>query len=70
MMNKITADHLARAAYVYVRQSSLEQVQHNQESQRRQYGLGDRARGLAWTDVVVVDDDLAISGAGVRRPGF
>jgi DNA invertase Pin-like site-specific DNA recombinase len=69
-MNKITADHLARAAYVYVRQSSLEQVQHNQESQRRQYGLADRARDLGWTDVVVVDDDLAISGAGVRRPGF
>ena len=70
MMNKITADHLARAAYVYVRPSSLEQVQHNQESQRRQYGLADRARDLGWTDVVVVDDDLAISGAGVRRPGF
>lgn len=69
-MNKITADHLARSAYVYVRQSTLEQVQHNQESQRRQYGLADRARDLGWTDVVVVDDDLAISGAGVRRPGF
>jgi DNA invertase Pin-like site-specific DNA recombinase len=69
-MNKITPDHLARAAYVYVRQSSPEQVQHNQESQRRQYGLADRARDLGWSDVVVVDDDLAMSGAGVRRPGF
>ena len=69
-MSRITASHLARAAYVYVRQSSLDQVHHNLESQRRQYGLADRARHLGWTDVVVIDDDLAISGAGVKRPGF
>src|ERR1700751_5610962 len=71
MMSKITPDHLQRAAYVYVRQSSLDQVQHNRESQRRQYGLASRARDLGWIDVVVIDDDLAISGSGVRRrPGF
>jgi len=69
-MTKITADHLARASYVYVRQSSLDQVQRNHESQRRQYGLADRARHLGWNEVVVIDDDLAILGAGVRRPGF
>ena len=69
-MTRITGSHLARAAYVYVRQSSLDQVLHNLESQRRQYGLADRARHLGWTDVVVIDDDLAISGAGVKRPGF
>ena len=62
-MSKITPDHLRRAAYVYVRQSSLDQVQHNRESQRRQYSLASRARDLGWTDVVVIDDDLAISGA-------
>jgi DNA invertase Pin-like site-specific DNA recombinase len=38
-MNKITADHLARRACVYVRQSTPDQVQHNLESQRRQYAL-------------------------------
>ena len=69
-MSKITPDHLARQAYVYVRQSTLDQVQHNRESQRRQYGLAGRARTLGWGDVVVIDDDLGRSGAGVHRPGF
>lgn len=42
-MNKIRADHLSRKACVYIRQSTPGQVQHNLESQRRQYGLVDRA---------------------------
>jgi DNA invertase Pin-like site-specific DNA recombinase len=69
-MSKITADHLARSAYVYVRQSTPGQVHRNHESRRRQYGLAERAKELGWSDVVVVDDDLAISGDGVKRPGF
>lgn len=69
-MNKITADHLARQACVYVRQSTPDQVQHNLESQRRQYALVDRARGMGWQDVAVIDDDLGVSGSGTRRPGF
>jgi DNA invertase Pin-like site-specific DNA recombinase len=69
-MNKITPDHLTRSAYVYIRQSTPDQVHRNQESRRRQYGLTDRARQLGWTDVVLVDDDLGISGSGVSRPGF
>src|SRR5437588_2112038 len=69
-MNKITADHLARRACVYIRQSTPGQVQHNLESQRRQYGVVDRARALGWQDVDVIDDDLGISGGGTRRPGF
>jgi DNA invertase Pin-like site-specific DNA recombinase len=68
---QITPQHLARAAYVYVRQSTLTQVQDNLESQRRQYDLVMRARGLGWTEVNVVDEDLGRSGSGrVRRPGF
>jgi len=47
-----------------------EQVAHNLESQRRQYGLADRARLLGWQDVEVIDDDLGRSAGGVRRPGF
>ena len=43
-MTKITPDHLARTAFVYVRQSTAMQVAHNLESQRRQYNLADRAR--------------------------
>ena len=69
-MTKISPDHLARSAVVYVRQSTAEQVAHNLESQRRQYGLADRARLLGWQDVEVIDDDLGRSAGGVRRPGF
>jgi DNA invertase Pin-like site-specific DNA recombinase len=69
-MTKITADHLARGAYVYVRQSTVDQVHSNLESQRRQYGLVDRARQIGWTEVVVIDDDLGRSGGGTARPGF
>ena len=47
-MTKISPDHLARTAVVYVRQSTATQVNHNLESQRRQYGLVDRARQLGW----------------------
>ena len=50
-MSKISTSHLHRSAYIYVRQSSMAQVQHNHESQRRQYGLRERARLLGWQDV-------------------
>jgi excisionase family DNA binding protein len=69
-MTKITNDHLLRGAFVYVRQSTVDQVIHNLESQRRQYGLVERARELGWADVEVIDDDLGRSGAGIIRPGF
>lgn len=69
-MTKIRPDHLVRDAVVYVRQSTAIQVAQNLESQRRQYGLAERARQLGWTDVEVIDDDLGRSGAGARRPGF
>ncbi|MEZ5324129.1 MAG: recombinase family protein [Verrucomicrobiales bacterium] len=71
MNEKITNKHLDRTAYVYIRQSTLQQVRHNVESGRRQYQLEDRARELGFEAVVVVDDDLGISGAGSHeRPGF
>src|SRR5271166_5110725 len=69
-MSKITAEHLARSANVYVRQSTSYQVAHNLESQRRQYGLVERGHQLGWSDVKVIDDDLGRSGGGVARPGF
>jgi DNA invertase Pin-like site-specific DNA recombinase len=69
-MNKIAADHLSRTAYVYVRQSTLTQVQNNLESQRRQYALATRAKQLGWERVVVIDEDLGHSGAGAARAGF
>ena len=69
-MNKIMPEHLARSAFVYVRQSAAYQVVNNLESQRRQYGLVERARQLGWDDAQVVDDDLGKSGGGTTRPGF
>src|SRR5438309_2742375 len=62
-MTKITANHLGRAAFVYIRQSTADQLLHNPESRRRQYGLADRARQLGWTTVEVIDDDLGRSEA-------
>jgi DNA invertase Pin-like site-specific DNA recombinase len=71
MNPKLTNEHLRRRAIVYIRQSSAGQVQHNQESQRRQYNLADRARELGFRDVTVIDEDLGRSGSGlVERPGF
>jgi DNA invertase Pin-like site-specific DNA recombinase len=69
-MSNIAADHLAREAIVYVRQSTLDQVNNNLESRRRQYALVERARQLGWAKVSVIDDDLGRSGSGVSRPGF
>jgi len=46
-------------------------VFHNQESQRRQYGLADQARDLGFRDVLVIDEDLRRTGSGlVERRGF
>jgi DNA invertase Pin-like site-specific DNA recombinase/uncharacterized protein YndB with AHSA1/START domain len=70
---KITASHLARLAIVYLRQSSAAQVQHNRESTERQYALVGRARELGWPAerIVVIDEDLGLSGSGTAaRSGF
>lgn len=69
--NRLTPQLLQKKAVVYIRQSTLEQVQSNLESQRRQYQLADHARRLGFAEVVVLDDDLGRSGSGyVERPGF
>lgn len=62
---KISADHLRRDAFLYVRQSSLRQVFENTESTKRQYALRDRAVALGWPieRVHVIDSDLGLSGA-------
>jgi len=70
---KVRPTHVKRQAVIYVRQSSLKQVQENLESQRRQYQLVDRAQSLGWpaAQCVVIDDDQAISGAhSANRPGY
>lgn len=71
MSSKITADHLARTAVVYIRQSTMAQVSSNRESQRRQYELAETATTLGFAAVTVIDDDLGRSGSGrMQRPGF
>jgi DNA invertase Pin-like site-specific DNA recombinase len=71
MSDKIRAEHLQRAAFVYVRQSTAGQVRYHREGQQQQYDLGERARQLGFTSVVVIDDDLGRSGSGLQeRPGF
>ena len=45
-MTKITADHRGRSAFVYIRQSTADQLLYNPESRRRQYALAERAPGL------------------------
>jgi DNA invertase Pin-like site-specific DNA recombinase len=70
---KISSTHLARCAFVYVRQSSSAQVEHNRESTDRQYRLVDRAIALGWRrdQVSIIDKDLGISGSGLaERSGF
>src|SRR3954452_25346326 len=70
---KIKSWHLDRAAVVYVRQSTPQQVADHQESTARQYALADRAALLGWPrpQVHVIDEDLGKSGQSIEgRPGF
>jgi DNA invertase Pin-like site-specific DNA recombinase len=70
---KVHPHHLARHAYLYVRQSSLRQVQENVESAKRQYALRSRATALGWPEehIVVIDADQGESGASAAwREGF
>ena len=69
---KITPEHLARKAIVYLRQSSEKQVRQNTESQRLQYDMAERIRGLGWQEVEVINSDLGTSAAigAVCREGF
>jgi DNA invertase Pin-like site-specific DNA recombinase len=70
---KITSTHLSRCAHIYVRQSTPSQLERNIESTDRQYALAARAIELGWSRdaVVLIDDDLGVSGSGTAdRPGF
>src|SRR5579862_3614421 len=71
--NKVSAGHLARTAYLYVRQSTLRQVLTNTESATRQYALRQRAIAMGWAaeQIVVIDCDQGQSGSSaVDREGF
>jgi DNA invertase Pin-like site-specific DNA recombinase len=69
---KIKPEHLARKAIVYLRQSSEKQVRQNTESQRLQYDMAERIRGLGWREVEIINNDLGVSAAigSICREGF
>ena len=69
---KIKAEHLARKAIVYLRQSSDKQVRQNKESQRLQYEVAERIHALGWKEVEIINSDLGSSAAiaSARREGF
>lgn len=70
---KIQPHHLDRDAVLYVRQSTPHQLRENQESTARQYQLKHRLYALGWREdqVIVIDEDLGISGSGhAKRDGF
>lgn len=72
-VSKVTAHHLKRDAYLYIRQSTVRQVFENTESTERQYALRQRAVALGWPveRVIVIDSDLGLSGASAtEREGF
>ena len=70
---KVKPNHIQRTAFVYVRQSSPAQVEYNRESTVRQYALREKAQELGWAkeQVIVIDEDLGLSGSGfAERSGF
>ena len=69
---KIKPEHLGRKAIVYLRQSSEKQVRQNLESQRLQYELAERIRGLGWQEIEIINSDLGCSAgmASAVREGF
>src|SRR6266542_1148190 len=69
---KIKPEHLVRKAIVYLRQSSEKQVRQNIESQRLQYELAERIRGLGWQEIEIINSDLGSSAAvgSAAREGF
>lgn len=68
---KITLEHKQRDAYVYIRQSTIEQTRKRIQGKERQYDLDKKAYELGFANVIIIDEDLGRSGTGVvDRPGF
>ena len=67
MTSKIQSTHLQKPAYIYIRQSSMGQVRHHQESTERQYALKDKALQLGWSEdtIRILDRDLGVSGTQI-----
>jgi DNA invertase Pin-like site-specific DNA recombinase len=73
LSSKVKNHHLDRKAFVYIRQSTPQQLINNRESTARQYALDRRAVQLGWPSqsVVFVDEDQGLSGQTAEgRSGF
>ncbi len=71
MHPKIQPQHLRKIAYLYLRQSSPQQLLDHQESLRVQQGLKNKFTEFGFTQIVVLDTDLGKSAAGyTAREGF
>ena len=71
--SKVQPHHRDRIAIVYIRQSTLQQVQHHSESTKLQYALADKVQKMGWSknQLLIIDEDLGRSGATAQgRPGF
>jgi DNA invertase Pin-like site-specific DNA recombinase len=71
--SKLTREHLQRSAILYVRQSTGQQLRDHQESTARQYQLTERLLAFGWSQerIIIIDEDLGISGSGkATRTGF
>lgn len=71
MSEKITNDHLEQKAILYIRQSSITQVERNEESKRLQYAMEARLRQLGWRQIEIIDEDQGCTASGTKqREGF
>lgn len=68
-MSKVQSHHLQKPAYIYIRQSTMGQVRHHQESTERQYDLRNRAVEMMWAPerIRILDQDLGQSEAQSAR---
>jgi DNA invertase Pin-like site-specific DNA recombinase len=67
MISKIQDRHRQKTAYVYIRQSTIAQVRHHQESTERQYALKNKALDLGWSPAAIriLDGDLGKSASRI-----
>ncbi len=69
MNDKIQSFHQQKMALIYLRQSTMHQVMHNQESTNRQYALEQKALQYGWdqTRIRIMDGDLGQSGNSTSK---
>ena len=69
MNSKIQSFHQQKTACIYLRQSTMFQVMHNQQSTERQYALSQKALQYGWDQslIRIMDGDLGQSGTNTMH---